>query len=202
MTTPSAEGPDRSPVTPHDVSSSTPRQVDEPARLVAPESRRHETEGRSIDPESPLIPSGRHTRGRPWLLGALGIGACTTLAGAVLAVVDTDPETPREAVEAYIDEMIDGDAARTWDLMCQKDQEAEGPRERFLQETAADQEAVSAEDDLWHITVGGTRFDERAGATRVQLLVWADTELQYTDEVHVVREAGRLRVCTISGMGF
>lgn len=121
----------------------------------------------------------------------------------VLAARDAEPVTPREVVQAYLDETFDGDPSESWDLMCQQDQEEQGPREHYLQETAAMQEEMAAAEDDWmHVTLGRVRYDEEAGVPRVELLFWSGTDLQFTDEVHVIEERGGFRVCTIPGMGF
>jgi hypothetical protein len=116
----------------------------------------------------------------------------------VLAARASEPDTPREVVQAY----LEGDPSETWDLMCLRDQEEQGPRERYLREEAAFEEEAAGVDELMDITLGHVRYDEEAGAPRVELLFWSGTDLQFTDEVHVIEERGGLRVCMIPGMGF
>jgi hypothetical protein len=124
-----------------------------------------------------------------WLATAAAV-AVTVTAFVVTMSRASEPTTPTEAVQQYVDAILSRDLARAWDLTCQSEQRVSGTRDEFLSGKSAPRflieepriagEAVPFEPfpiDAWRV---GFHSEGDAGANAQEL---------------VIRENGHLRVC-------
>ena len=130
----------------------------------------------------------RRVRNR-WL--AIAVAAALASAGLVVLLSrSSEPSTPTEAVQQYVDAIHGEDFSRAWDLTCESEQGKSGSRDRFI---ATEMEP--------RISPWGRRIATEAvpfepfpvEAWRVGHYRTGDAG--YDAEVLVIRENGHLRLC-------
>ena len=100
------------------------------------------------------------------------------------------PETPREAVQAFIDAGNAEDSGASWDMLCRRDQLTLGPRPHYLQERAAAAEETAALRAGTQVTVGDVQYDGTVPGYAVDLLI-APGDGSPPVQMVVVEEEGR-----------
>ncbi|MGY1640806.1 hypothetical protein ACI782_06675 [Geodermatophilus sp. SYSU D00703] len=149
-------------------------------------------------PQSPPpTPPVRRRLRRALLIGGVLLAVLASVVAFVgVRAATSGPATPREAVQAFIDAGNAEDWSTSWDLLCHRDQLTLGPRANYFRERAAAAEETAALRAGMHITVGDVRYDDRAAAHAVELVISPDDGSPPV-EMLVVEEDGALRICGV-----